>query len=155
MTSAAPGLSWVLMVAVGFGCTWAMTHTDSKLLDMILIRFAAASWIAAGMIGAVGWLGDWMRSATTWVTRNADHLGHQAIGTSIVWIITAGVALLWVGAMLPDRLFSYDPPDWLLISGLVLPSLLVAVPGHLGVALRGATEWAGHGAQHIVGGWVA
>ena len=143
------------MVVFGFGCTWVTTRTDSRILEMILIRLAAASWIAAGMIGAAGWLGDWMRSVVGWVTRTADHLGHQAIGTSIVWIVAAGVGLLWVGAMLPDKLFSYDPPDWLLVSGLVLPSLLVAVPGHLGVALRGVTEWAGHGAQNLVSGLVA
>ncbi len=148
-------MSWVLMVAAGFACTWVMTRTSSRLADMILVRIAAACWIAAGMIGAAGWLGQWMRSVVSWVTKAADRIGNQAIGTSIVWIVAAGVGLLWVGAMLPDRIFRYDPPDWLLISGLVLPSLLVAVPGHLGIGLRGVTEWAGHGAQNLISGLVA
>ena len=58
-------MSWVLMVAAGFACTWVMTRTSSHLLDMILVRIAAACWIAAGMIGAAGWLGPGCARSST------------------------------------------------------------------------------------------
>lgn len=136
-------MSWVLMVAVGGGLLFAMKYAPAWL-DFILVRAAAGAFAGAGTIGAVGWLGTLMRTVLGWLIRLVDRIGIVMLGAAVAWIIVAGVGALWVGALLPDRLFKYDAPDWLIFSGLILPSLLIAVPGRAGDMLRAAVELAGH-----------
>jgi hypothetical protein len=55
--------------------------------------------------------------------------------------------------MLPDRIFSYDPPDWLVISGLIVPSLVAMVPGKAGSAFDSLITAGGNALIKGVGGW--
>lgn len=147
-------MSWFLMVAVGVGCLWAMTRTSEKA-DFVLVRAAGFAFIAAGLIGATGWLGNAIDTFTSWVLNATNSIGAAAFGTAVVWILAAGVGLMWVGAMLPDRWFKFDPPDWLVVGGLVIPALLAAVPGPLGEFLRTVTTWAGEGITTVISNAVA
>lgn len=130
-------MSWILMTAVGLGCLWAMRHSHNRA-DFILIRCAAAAFVGAGTIGATGWLGRMFNGAIEWITTTADNFGQQALGETVVWIIAAGIGFAWIGALLPERFFGFEYPDWLVVVGFVLPSLLAGVPGDLGEGLRWA-----------------
>jgi hypothetical protein len=147
-------MSWILMVAFGGGLMWLMRWTDSDLIDALL-RLSGAAFVGAGLIGAQGWLGQVVTSGTAWVMKTGDSLGSAAIGTSVVWIIAAALALMWIGSMLPTRVIGFDPPDWLIFAGFFLPSLEASVPGQLGGALRAITSWAGHGVNGLVSGLVS
>lgn len=142
-------VSWVLMLAAGFGALVLMKKTHTRL-EPLLERFAAAAFLAAGLIGATGWLGEWMRSVTDWLMSLGDDAGRSLVGTAIVWILAAGLGIAWVGAFLPARWAKWRYPDWLVLSGFFLPGLLTGVPGGLGELLRGGTELAGQGAVWLV-----
>jgi hypothetical protein len=124
-------MSWILMTAVGFGLMFAMRFTPDKV-DFVLVRLAGGAFIGAGLMGASGWIGALIDNTLGWLVRIIDQLARAAVGTTVAWIVAAGIAALWIGAMLPDRYFKYDPPDWLVIGGLVLPSLVAMIPGRAG-----------------------
>ncbi|MGL5830484.1 MAG: hypothetical protein ACRC0L_13095 [Angustibacter sp.] len=148
-------MSWALMVAVAMGLMWVMRYTEQDWLDAVLIRLAASAFVGAGLIGASGWLGEVMTSGTDWVMKTGDSLGSQAFGTAVVWIVTAGLMIAWILSMLPEQWIKFDPPDWLVISGLFIPSLQVSVPGLLGQVLRNVTTWAGSGINMMISGLVS
>lgn len=135
-------MSWILMTAVGLGCMWLMRFAHNKV-DFVLIRCAAAAFVGAGVIGATGWLGRLFTEVLGWVTSTADALGSAALGNAVVWIIAAFVGIAWIGALLPNSWFDFEYPDWLVVCGFVLPSLLVAVPGQAGEGLRSVILGAG------------
>lgn len=124
-------MSWILMTAVGFSLMFAMKFTPDKV-DFVLVRLAGGSFIGAGLMGASGWIGSLIDATLGWLVRTINHLSQSAFGTGVAWMVAAGIAALWIGAMLPDKYFKYDPPDWLVIGGLVLPSLVAMVPGRAG-----------------------
>ncbi len=148
-------MSWILMTAVAMGFMWVMRYTEEDWMDAILIRLAAASFVGAGLIGAAGWLGEVMTSGIAWVMKTGDSLGSQAFGTGVVWIVTAGLMIAWILSMVPEKWIRFNPPDWLVISGLFIPSLQVSVPGLLGRGLRIVTTWAGSGINMLVSGLVS
>ena len=152
--AAGAGVSWLVMIAIAIGFLWAMTRTDVPLADAILVRFAAASFVGSGVIGATGVIGDWMNAALGWLTSFIDGLTVEYLGSAVVWIVVMGIACMWVCAMLPDKWFKYDPPDWLLFSGPVLPALLVAVPGRLGDGLTTVITAAGEGMVSLSAFWI-
>lgn len=143
-------MTWFLMVVAGFGCMVLMRWTNPKL-DAVLIRLAAACFIGAGLIGVNGWLGEILRSVTGWLTHTTDQLGAAALGTVVVWIVALLLGATWVCAMLPHKAASVRFPDWLIVGGIFLPSLMTGVPGPLGDGLRTAMEMAGNAATQLVG----
>lgn len=142
-------VSWVLMVAMGGGAMWCMRYTPDWA-DFILVRFAGFCFIGAGLVGAAGWVGAFMNGTFGWLFSGINDLTSSAFGSGVAWIIAAGLTFLWIGAMLPDRLFSYDPPDWLVISGIIVPALVAKVPGKAGAAADTVLTWGGQ----TVTGWV-
>jgi hypothetical protein len=128
-------MSWVLMTAVGLGCLWMMRHSHDKA-DFILVRCAAAAFVGAGTIGATGWLGRLFNGVVDGVIEFADARGSEAFGENVVWVIAGAVGVAWIGALLPERFFSFEYPDWLVVFGFVLPILLASVPGDFGEFLR-------------------
>lgn len=143
-------MTWFLMVVAGFGCMVLMRWTGDRL-DAVLIRLAAACFVGAGLIGVNGWLGELIRSVTGWLTHTTDQLGTAVLGTAVVWIVALGLGVTWVCSMLPHKWVSIRFPDWLIIGGLFLPSLMTGVPGRLGDGLRTAMEMAGNAATQLVG----
>ena len=154
MNAASAGVSWIVMIAMGAGFLWGMTRTKLPLADAILVRFAAASFVGSGVIGATGVLGDWANAAIGWLTSFIDGLTVEYLGSAVVWIVVMGIGCLWVCAMIPDKWFKYDAPDWLLFSGPVLPALLVAVPGRLGDGLTTVITAVGEGMVSLIAFWI-
>jgi hypothetical protein len=144
-------MSWILMTAFGFFAMWAMKFTPNKV-DFILVRVAGFSFVGAGLIGAAGWIGALIDGTLGWAVRGINSLSNGAVGTGIAWILAAAIAALWVGAMLPDQIFSYDPPDWLVIGGLLVPSLVAMVPGRAGEFFNTTITFAGQALNSGVGG---
>jgi hypothetical protein len=144
-------MSWILMSAVGFAAMFCMRFTPPKI-DFILVRIAGFSFVGAGLIGAAGWVGGLINGTLGWLFRFINDLSNAAVGTAVAWIIAAAISGLWIGAMLPDKMFSYDPPDWLVIGGLVVPSLVAMVPGRAGSAFDTLITAAGQALIKGVGG---
>lgn len=144
------GATFTLLLAFGIGTLFLMRRVSSKA-EPWLERLGAMFFAGAGAVGATGWAGDAMRTITDAVLGAGDQLGAAVFGVTVTWILIAVLGIAWVGAFLPRRWFGWNYPDWLAISGLFLPSLLVAVPGVLGSLLRSGIELAGNGAIFIVG----
>lgn len=142
--------SWVLMVVFGFAVLWLMRRL-SKRLYPVMERLAAAAFVGAGLIGASGWLGEAIRGVTGWLVDLGDQAGQSVLGVTIVWILAAALGFGWLGAFLPRKWVGWDYPDWLIVGGFFLPSLLTGVPGVLGQGLRAGTELAGNAAVDLVG----
>ncbi|HEY9411752.1 MAG TPA: hypothetical protein VIP77_19390 [Jiangellaceae bacterium] len=147
-------ITWVTLAGIGAILMFLMRFTPERV-DFVLVRLAGAAFMGAGLIGMSGWIGDVADSVLGWASRATDQAAVVVIGSTVMWVIVALLALLWIGAMLPDSWFQLDPPDWLVITGLVLPSLLVVVPGGLGEFLRSVTTWAGEGMTTLVTSWVS
>lgn len=151
MNAVNAGVSFGLMVAVGIALMWAQTRTVSGRVDAILVRLSGAAFAGAGVVGAAGWLGSAMSSVLGWLISTINSISTNLVGEGVAVLIVLGIGALWVGAMLPDKVFKHDPPDWLLYSGVVLPGLLGSVPGPLGHGLESIIHWAGAGMAGLVG----
>jgi hypothetical protein len=142
-------MSWILMTAFGFAAMFCMRYTPDWA-DFILVRVAGFAFIGAGMIGAAGWVGGLIDGTIGWIFRTINDVTGSAFGTGVAWILAAAIAFLWIGGMMPDRVFSYDPPDWLVIAGLFVPALVAMVPGKAGHAANLVITMGGQ----TVTGWV-
>lgn len=126
---------WIVMVAFGWAALYSMRWTTKPFLDMLLVRVAAAAFAGAGVLGADGWIGEWINQVVTWAIGLADQFGAYALGTAVTWLVVAAVAGMWIGAMAPRKLFTLELDERLVFSGFFLPNLLTSVPGQLGIAL--------------------
>lgn len=134
-------VTWLVMLAAGVGSLILLKKTSGKI-EPWLERFGAASFLAAGSIGATGQAGALLNSLSTGVVGIADRLGQSAFGAGVVWIGALALGIAWVGAMIP-RWFGWNYPDLLILAGFFLPSLLQGTPdGPLGNFLREFTELA-------------
>jgi hypothetical protein len=134
---------WLVLTVAGFGLLRAMDHTTHAFLDAVLLRTAAFSFVGAGLVGASGWLGSAASSMVGWMNSAGAQAGAAALGTGAVWVIWAALTISWILTILPETWFAARIPDWLSISGLLLPSLAASIPGPLGELLRQATDSAG------------
>ncbi|TCC33851.1 hypothetical protein E0H75_42080 [Kribbella capetownensis] len=145
-------MTWISALLLGVAAMFLMKFTPNWL-DAILIRVSALLVAGAGALGVTGWLGD----AFTWLLSSfadlVNYLSKGAVGTPLMWLLSAFVGALWVGALLPERLFRYDYPDWLIFAGFPLPSLLASVPGKAGDGLQTVVLGGSHELVKFVGGW--
>lgn len=148
-------VSWVMYVALGGLCMWAMRWTANKALDGVLVRVAAILFVGAGLVGAHGWIGSALTWVTAAITNVAGLMGHAVVGASLVAILALVLSVMWVAAMIPGKQFKWDAPDWLIIGGLILPSLMASIPGPMGEGLRTVVTTGGQLATGIVSGLVA
>lgn len=144
-------MSWILMTVFGFAMMFAMRYT-ADWLDFILVRLAGFAFIGAGLIGAEGWVGDIINGTIGWLFRTLNSLTDSAFGTSVAWILAAAITFLWIGGMLPGKVFDYDPPDWLVICGLIVPALGAMIPGKAGNAANMLITMGGEQVNGWVGG---
>lgn len=146
---------WLVLTVLGFVTLRSMVYMRHATLKAIAIRFAAFAFLGAGTVGAAGWLGHAMTAVIGAVNRIGAAAGAAAIGTGAVWIVWALMAVAWILTLLPERWFGRDIPDWLSMSGLILPALAVTIPGPFGQALRAVTKAVGglmvSGARTVVG----
>jgi hypothetical protein len=134
---------WLVLTVLGFVTLRSMVYMRHATLKAIAIRFAAFAFLGAGTVGAAGWLGHAMTSVIGAVNRIGAQAGAAAIGTGAVWIAWALMAGAWILTLLPERMFGRDIPDWLSMSGLVLPALAVTIPGPFGQLIRAVTTAVG------------
>jgi hypothetical protein len=115
---------------------WTMRYTRIAFLDALLIRASAFSFVGAGIVGADGWIGSIMTGLINGLNAVGAQLGAAVIGSAAIWIVWAGMSLAWVLTMLPETWFGRSIPDWLAISGIVLPPLAAAIPGQFGAVMN-------------------
>ena len=127
---------WLVLVVAGFALLRALDYVHHGWLAAAMLRLAALSFVGAGVIGARGWLGDFLAGTVHFVNDTAARFGAAALGTGAVWVLWMVLTVAWVLTLLPDRWFDAAIPDWLSISGIVLPGLATSIPGHAGEVLR-------------------
>jgi hypothetical protein len=143
-------MSWILMTVFGFFAMFCMRFTPDKV-DFVLVRGAGFSFVSAGLIGAAGWIGALIDGTFGWFFRTIDDVTNSSFGTAAGWMVAAGFVGMWIGGMLPDKVFSYDPPDWMVIAGLFVPSMASMVPGKAGNAFDTVITAGGHAMSNVVG----
>lgn len=141
-------VTWVALVALGVGVMILMKFTPNTL-EPLWERVGAALFMGAGLVGASGMVGDFVRSTVQWIRSAVDNVAANAVGTGVMWIVALFLAAVWIGAFLPRKWFDINYPDWLMLSGLVLPLLLVSVPGMAGEGLRNGTQLVGNAAINL------
>lgn len=129
-------VSWILLLVVGGFFMWLITWSENDWLDAFAVRAAGCSFVGAGTVGADGFIGRLVTGTVDWVMSTTNDLSAAALGATVVGIIGALLGAVWLVAMAPSKLFRYNAPDWLLISGFFFPSLLIQVGGVVGDVLR-------------------
>lgn len=145
------GTLWLLLVASGVGLMWVMRYTRHPMVDAVLVRASAFSFAGAGIVGAGGWIGDLLGGLVEGVNSLGGQLGIAAVGSAAVWIIWAGLSLMWILTLLPESWFGRSIPDWLAISGVVLPAMASSIPGAFGDAMSRVITACGELMIHVVG----
>lgn len=141
-----PTIAWTLLAALGMWILRNMPRAKNKSVKAVLVRLAAVLFLTAGAIGAGGWIGG----AITWLVTFAG-----AIGGGLAWVLWFIGALSWLAGMVPEKWFRGDVPDWLSMTGVILPSLLASVPGPVGdgmtTAMGGVSDMVGNGMSSAFG----
>lgn len=145
-------MTWIVALALGIGSMFLMKFTPTWG-DAILIRVAALLVAGAGTMGATGWIGELFTKLFNWVTKLVNALSNDALGTPVMWLIGLALGVMWIGALLPHRLFKLNYFDGLVFSGFLLPTLLTAVPGKAGDAMRTVVLEGSTMMVQWVGGW--
>ncbi len=136
-------VAWTVYVVFGVFAQWAMNHTEKPWLDAILIRFASAAYLAAGLIGAGGIIGKWMQDVLTTTNGAAASVGWSVVIGVVAALAVVALVLTW----LPETWFSMKINDALALAGLILPSLVAGTPGPLGEFARGILAFLANFAQ--------
>lgn len=147
-------MSWVLMVAAG-GLLMALMLVTPPQVDWVLERLAACCFVAANASLTSGVLANWAENTTEWSARMVDQASAAVAGVGIAWIVTAFLAIVWIGAMLPNRWIKWRFSNGLIFAGLPLPFLLPLIPGPLGEFLRLPFDFFGELALQLVSSAVA
>jgi hypothetical protein len=141
-----PTIAWTLLAALGFWILRTMPRAKHKTVKAVLVRAAAVLFLTAGAIGAGGYIGQFL----SWLVSFAG-----AFGGGVAWVLWLIGALSWLAGMVPEKWFRGDVPDWLSMSGIVLPSLLASVPGPVGnamtTAMTGVSDVVGNGMSNAFG----
>src|SRR3954453_9126994 len=112
---------WLVLVVAGFALLRALDYVHHEWLAAAMLRLAALGFVGAGVIGAQGWVGDFLAGAVHFVNTTAARLGVAALGTGAVWVGWMVLTMGWILTPLPEPWFDAVIPDWLSISGIVLP----------------------------------
>lgn len=146
----AQGTLALLMLVVASGLLVSVGKFGNSTVKAIAVRLAAISYVAAGINVAGGWLGD----GIAWLVQTADDIGsavvNQAFGTGAVWVLYLALVVTWVAGMVPEKWFNFPIPDWLAVSGLILPAMTEGLPGDLGQGLHRLVMTTGNTMTEIV-----
>lgn len=128
---------WVALTVVASALLLGKQLAGHNLITVILVRVAALCFLAAGVIGADGWIGRVTSDLIGWVTHTGQDASKVAFGTALtVGVIVAAGSIAWLLALLPDSWWGGQMPDWGSVLGLFLPALAVSIPGPIGNWLR-------------------
>lgn len=128
------GATWIIYTGLAF-FLMIMMHWTPGWVDWIFVRTAAILFMAAGLVGATGWLGNTLANVFNVSSSSLDSVATIAVGGSIMALVWFGLAVFWVACLLPDRWFSKQTPDWLSVGGLLLPAGIAVIPGPAGAFL--------------------
>lgn len=148
-------MTGVLLMVVAVGAMVVTRRTSVWVIEVAAWRVAAMAWIGAGVAGVHGWVGAVMQTVVSWAMGACDALGSTAFGAAAGWVLALSLSSVWVLAMLPDPVCDVQRPSWLIVSGALLPALLLAVPGGLGVVLRAVVYPVGTAAAYLAGAAVS
>jgi hypothetical protein len=141
------------MALIGFGLMWAQRYTPGWA-DFVLSRGAGLVFLGGGALGVSGTVGGWIRDLFAWSFEQLNALSSWALGFGAAPVAAFAVCILWVLGMVPGKLFKWDPPDWLIYAGLLLPIVAAAVPGGTGEGFRELFASLGQQTNELVGGWL-
>ncbi len=128
---------WVALTVVATAFLLGRQLAGHNLLTWLMVRLAALCYLAAGVLGAAGWLGRWVDALITWIIRTSTDAGDATVGTGLVLgVIVAVGSISWLLALLPDSWWGGQMPDWGSVGALFLPALAVSIPGPVGEWLR-------------------
>jgi hypothetical protein len=140
----------VLLIVFGALCLWGKDKVSDKLKGgrYVVGVMAMLSILGAGtLVLKVPDIGPWIASLAGWAQGVNGLLGLAVAGCALA------LAVMWIGAALPDKVFSYDPPDWLAYAGLAIPSLLSSLPGSFGQGLADLIDALARGSVEVGAGW--
>jgi hypothetical protein len=144
-------MTWITTLFLGVGAMFLMQFTPNWG-DAILIRVAALLVAGAGAMGATGWVGRAFTTLLGWLTDLINAISKDLLGTPVMWVLALFAGVMWVGALLPHKLFKLNYSDGLVLFGFPLPSLLLSVPGKAGDSLRTVVLEGSHWVVQWVGG---
>ncbi|WP_407568338.1 hypothetical protein QK900_15660 (plasmid) [Arsenicicoccus dermatophilus] len=136
-------MSWILLAGLATGCLWLMRWT-SPVVDAVLVRVAAVLYLLAGMVLAAGWLGAVVAWAAGGLGALAVVLGAATFAAVAGMTLVVCLGAWWAAALLTSE-DVLPVPEWLVLVGLVLPSLMAAAPGSVGAVAAAAASAAGGG----------
>ena len=67
-------------------------------------------------------LGPTLAAMGAGLSNFTDQVAVQAVGSAVMFLIWFVLAVMWFACILPERWFSKPIPDWLSVTGLVLPA---------------------------------
>lgn len=132
----AEGVLAVVLLVLGALCLWGASLIRVRVLGALVERIAAVSILAAGVAGAQGWLGQAIAWLVATIGRIGGSVSESAAGGSVVWVLAGALSIAWLLALLPDSVFAWRYPRWLVFAGLLLPSLAASIPGQFGAFVR-------------------
>lgn len=146
--------SWIIFALLAAANMFLMTKTPPKV-DFVLVRISALLWLAAGLSGLEGAVGRMLTSAMAGMLSAINKASSDATGTAIGSLLAFLLAVAWICAMLPDKTVKVPRTTFIVISGLMLPTLMAAIPGEAGDFLRGIVFPLGEFMQSLVTGWLS
>ena len=109
---------------------------------IMLLTFGYAAFTGGAVV-------RWTRGAVQWAATTGGHiataattpgLGH-GVAVAIPWLLTAGLAVIWLAALLPNRVAG-DKMTWgLAWAGMFIPGLIATIPGPVGRTFVATFGW--------------
>ena len=134
---AAGATLWTLFTVIGFVLLKSVKRWGKPWQQAVAVRAAACSFITAGCIGARGWIGDTTDTGIHVINQQGNAATTAVLGAGVMWIAWFVICGAWIAGIIPESWFDFDIPDWLSISGLILPALSAYMPASIGDFLGG------------------
>lgn len=147
-------ISWAIFALLASACMFLMIKTPPKG-DFVLVRISALLWLAAGLSGLEGVIGRMLTSVMAGLIGAIDDASGKALGTGIGVTLSILLAAYWICSMLPDKTVNIKRNSFIVISGIMLPTLMAAIPGEAGEVLRGIIFPLGEFMKNLVTGWLS
>lgn len=151
----AQGTIALLMLLAGSGLLVSVGRIGNTTAKAIAVRLAAIAFVGTGLNVAGGWIGTGIGWVVEWVDRIGSAVLSEAFGTTATWLLYLAFVVVWVAGMVPEKWFSFQIPDWLSISGVLLPAMTAGLPGDFGQGLHEGVVTAGQTMTDLMVGAVS
>lgn len=129
-------VSWFVFCVLAVAAMMLRKQLPGRIAQEVMVRVAAFLWLAAGTVGLSGFIGNLIVDIVQSFMSLLDNLGSAAVGTGLGWLVALIVSGAWICGMLPDTWVRSKRQDWLIVAGLILPTVLSSIPGETGQMLR-------------------